>query len=70
MAKKKLFFLFSILLSMVGTKASAYDIAVENEDGVTIYYNYINDGKVVKNPQKGINIVQMNNGAIKKVVVK
>jgi hypothetical protein len=27
-------------------------------------------GKVVKNPQKGINIVQMNNGAIKKVVVK
>ena len=57
-------------MSMVGTKASAYDIAVENEDGVTIYYNYINDGKVVKNPQKGINIVQMNNGAIKKVVVK
>lgn len=32
-------------MSMVGTKASAYDIAVENEDGVTIYYNYINDGK-------------------------
>ncbi len=30
---------------MVGTKASAYDIAVENEDGVTIYYNYINDSK-------------------------
>ena len=29
---------------MVGTKAFAYDIAVENADGVTIYYNYINDG--------------------------
>ena len=27
---------------MVGTKALAYDIAVENADGVTIYYNYIN----------------------------
>jgi len=45
MATKKLFFLFSILLSMVGIKALAYDIAVENADGVTIYYNYINDGK-------------------------
>ena len=30
---------------MVGTKAFAYDIAVKNADGVTIYYNYINDGK-------------------------
>lgn len=45
MATKKLFILFSILLSMVGTKAWAYDIAVENADGVTIYYNYITDGK-------------------------
>ena len=32
-------------MSMVGTNAWAYDIAVENADGVTIYYNYINDGK-------------------------
>ena len=31
-----------VLISMVGTKAFAYDIAVENSDGVTIYYNYIN----------------------------
>lgn len=38
-------FLVTMLLSMVGTKASAYDIAVENADGVTIYYNYITDGK-------------------------
>ena len=28
---------------MIGTKALAYDIAVKNDDGVTIYYNYIND---------------------------
>ena len=28
---------------MVGTKASAYDVAVRNADGVNIYYNYIND---------------------------
>jgi len=45
MKSKKLFFLFSILFSMVGTKALANDIAVKNADGVTIYYNYINDGK-------------------------
>ena len=31
-----------MLLPMV---ASAFDIAVENADGITIYYNYINDGK-------------------------
>ena len=29
---------------MFGTKALAYDIAVKNADGVTIYYNYINNG--------------------------
>ena len=48
MAIKKLFFLFSILLSMVGTKASAYDIAVENADGATIYYNFIKNGTEVE----------------------
>ena len=40
--KKQLLFLVMILLPMV---ASAHDIAVQNADGVTIYYNYINDGK-------------------------
>ena len=32
-------------MSMAGIKAYAYDIAVENADGVTIYYNYYNEGK-------------------------
>ncbi len=43
---KQLFFkiLITMLISMVGTKAFAYDIAVKNEDGQTIYYNYINNG--------------------------
>lgn len=45
MASKILLFLFSIFLSMVGVKALAYDFSAENADGVTIYYNYINDGK-------------------------
>jgi putative transposon-encoded protein len=34
-----------MLMSMMGTNAFAYDIAVENADGVTIYYNYYNEGK-------------------------
>ena len=34
-------FLFALLISMVGVKASAHDIAVKNADGVTIYYNYV-----------------------------
>ena len=36
--------LLTLLMSMIGTKAYAYDIKVENADGKTIYYNYINDG--------------------------
>ena len=37
--------LFTVLMSMMGINAFASDIKVENADGVTIYYNYINDGK-------------------------
>ena len=40
--KKQLLLLMMMLLSLV---ASAYDIAVQNADGITIYYNYINEGK-------------------------
>ena len=39
MKTNKLFFLFSILLGMLSTNASAYDFEVENADGVMIYYN-------------------------------
>ena len=39
--------LFTLLILMAGTKAYAadYDFEAKNADGVTIYYNYINDGK-------------------------
>lgn len=37
--------LLTVLMSMVGAKAFAHDFAVVNADGVTFYYNYINDGK-------------------------
>ena len=39
----KLPILLLLFISMIGNFAYAYDIAVENEDGVTIYYNWIND---------------------------
>ena len=44
MKQLKLTFLLTMLMSMVGTKAFAYDIEVKNADGFTIYYNYINEG--------------------------
>ena len=37
--------LVALMTSFVCNEAYAYDIAVENVDGVTIYYNYINEGK-------------------------
>ena len=53
MKQFKHFFLLTVLMSMVGVKAMAYDIAVENTDGITIYYNYISEGlelEVVSDP--------------------
>ena len=55
MKRQSFSILLILLMSIVSTKAMAYDIAVENADGVTIYYNYINDGEelvVTKNPDK------------------
>ena len=43
MKRKYLYMLLVSLLWMAGVNASAYSIAVENADGVTIYYNYINN---------------------------
>ncbi len=42
MMKRQLLLLILTLLPLV---AKAYEFAVENADGVTIYYNYTNDGK-------------------------
>ena len=39
----KLTFLLAVLMSIVGAKAFAHDIAVKNADGVTIYYTYMNN---------------------------
>ena len=42
--KKNITLLFTILISMVGIRAFAYDLKVENADGVILYYNYSADG--------------------------
>jgi len=42
---KHFYYLFVLFALLWSKNIFAYDIAVENADGVTIYYNYINDGK-------------------------
>lgn len=37
--------LLTVLLSMVGIPVLAFDIAMKNEDGIILYYNYLNDGQ-------------------------
>ncbi|MBP3211730.1 MAG: leucine-rich repeat domain-containing protein, partial [Prevotella sp.] len=49
--KKQLLLLAMILLPLV---ASAQDIEVQNADGVTIYYNYINNGTELEVTFRGI----------------
>ena len=43
MKQTNLIFMFAILMSMAVTKSFAHDIAVNNADGKTIYYNYTNN---------------------------
>lgn len=55
MKKLNITFLLTVLMSMVGANGFAYDIAVSNADGVTIYYDWINNEtelEVVKGPYK------------------
>ena len=44
MKRYKFLILLFVLLTMFGNKTYAYSIAVDNEDGVTIYYDYYNGG--------------------------
>ena len=41
MKQQSIALLIIVVMMMFGAKAYAYDIAVANEDGVTIYYNII-----------------------------
>jgi len=53
MKQIKLTVLLTVLMSMVGAKAIAHDIEVANADGVTIYYNFINDNTELEVTEKG-----------------
>ena len=59
---KKLF--LSTLLLVLPLLASAYDIAVENTDGVTIYYNYINNGTELEVTRNSSNYYSHYSGAV------
>ena len=56
--KKQLLLFAMILLPLV---ASAHDIEVQNADGKTIYYNYINDGKELAVTFRGSNSYDYSN---------
>lgn len=43
MKQSSIIILFTMFMSMVSTKTVAHDIEVKNSDGITIYYNWIND---------------------------
>lgn len=43
MKQSSIIILLTMFISMVSTKAVAHDIEVKNSDGITIYYNWIND---------------------------
>ena len=45
MKQKIISILLTILMSMVGTKVLAYDFAIDYPDGITIEFNYFNEGK-------------------------
>ena len=58
------YLLLLLLISFTGAKTYAYDIAVANADGVTIYYNYINEGtelEVTSGDSKYIGAVNIPN---------
>lgn len=48
--------LLLLLLVFLPKFADAYDIAVANADGVTIYYNYINDGTELEVTRGGLGL--------------
>lgn len=46
MKQSSIIILLTVLMSTVSSKAFAHDIAVENADGVTIYYNWVNSNEL------------------------
>lgn len=56
----KLTILLAAFMSMVSINIFAYNIAVKNNDGLIIYYNYINDGEELEVTHKGTSTLDGN----------
>jgi hypothetical protein len=61
--------LLTVLMSMFGVKASAHDIEVANKDGITIYYNWINNNTELAVTYKGNYSTDHQNEYIGNVVI-
>ena len=69
MKKLNFTFLFTMLMSMVGLIASAHDIEVKNADGVTIYYDFINNNTELAVTYRGSYISAFSNEYTGNVVI-
>ena len=62
-------FLLTMLMSMIEIQAFAHDIEVANADGVTIYYNYINDNTELEVTYRGSSYDSYSNEYSSEVVI-
>ena len=69
MKQIKLTILLAVLMSMVGAKSFAHDVEVKNADGVTIYYNYINNNTELEVTYRGSYYAAYNNEYTGNVVI-
>lgn len=69
MKKQCITFLLTILISMMGVQGFAHDIEVANADGVTIYYNYINNNNELAVSYRGSSPTNYSNEYTGNVVI-
>ena len=65
----KLSFLLTVFLSMVGAQTFAHDIEVENDDGVTICYNFIKNNTELEVTYRGSRYTENSNEYSGNVVI-
>lgn len=53
MKKQNIKFLLTLFISMLGTEASAHDLALRYANDVIIYYNYINNNTELEVTYRG-----------------
>ena len=62
-------FLLTVLMSMMGIEATAHNISVANSDGVTIYYNWINNSSELSVTYRGSSYSNYSNEYTGNVVI-